>query len=184
MLSGWRIMAKKIMSKKEMLKEQERIKKERKMLQEDVKKEDLIKSMLVITIGVLVFLGIAYLGMNIIKGNIKFGKEETQIDDTVEKGVICGTLLTQEESEYYVLAYSFNDEDTKKLYSAVLSMYQGTIYQLNTDSAPNYPCKTPAPDMAPRSISPYRCLSPQPLSTPVPNNPRAADSLPATSISQ
>ena len=128
------------MSKKEMLKEQERLKKEKRMLQEDVKKEDLIKSLVVITIGVLVFLGIAYLGMNIIKGNIKFGKEEIQIDDTVENGVICGTLLTQEESEYYVLAYSFNDNDTNKLYSAVLSMYQGTIYQLNTDSGLNKTC--------------------------------------------
>ena len=128
------------MSKKEMLKEQERLKKEKRMLQEDIKKEDLIKSLVVITIGVLVFLGIAYLGMNIIKGNIKFGKEDIQIDDTVENGVICGTLLTQEASEYYVLAYSFNDADTKKLYSAVLSMYQGTIYQLNTDSGLNKTC--------------------------------------------
>ena len=133
-------MAKKIMSKKEMIKEQQRIKKERKMLQEEVKKEDLIKSLVVITIGVLVFLGIAYLGMNIIKGNIKLGKEETQIDDTVEKGVICGTLLTQEENEYFVLAYNFSDTDTKKLYSAVMSMYTGTIYQLNTDSGLNSAC--------------------------------------------
>ena len=128
------------MSKKEMLKEQERIKKEKKMLQEDIKKEDLVKSLLVITISVLAFLGLAYFGMNIIKGNIKFGKEETKIDDTIEKGVICGTLLTQEESEYYVLAYSFDDNDTKKLYSAVLSMYSGTIYQLNTDSGFNSTC--------------------------------------------
>ena len=133
-------MAKKIMSKKEMIKEQQRIKKERKMLQEEVKKEDLIKSLVLITVGVLVFLGIAYLGMNIIKGNIKLGKDEEVINDTVEKGVICGTLLTQEEPEYFVLAYSFDDKDTKNLYSAVLSMYQGTIYQLNTDSGLNNTC--------------------------------------------
>ena len=133
-------MAKKIMSKKEMLKEQARLKKEKKMLEEDVKKEDLIKSLLMITVGVVAFLAIAYFGMNIIKGNIKFGKEETVIDDTIDKGVICGTLLTQEETEYYVLAYSFKEDDTKKLYSSIMSMYQGTIYQLDTDSALNNTC--------------------------------------------
>lgn len=128
------------MSKKEMLKEQERLKKEKKMLQEDIKKEDLVKSLLVITLGVIAFLGIAYFGMNVIKGNIKFGKEETRIDDTIEKAVICGTLLNQEETEYYVLAYSFNDNDTQKIYSGVMSMYSGTIYQLNTDSGLNKSC--------------------------------------------
>ena len=133
-------MAKKIMSKKEMLKEQARIKKEKKMLEEDVKKEDLIKSLAVITISVLVFLGLAYFGMNIIKGNIKFGKEEIKIDDTIENGAICGTILTQDENEYYVLAYSFNDTNTKKLYSSIMSMYQGTIYQLNIDSGLNKSC--------------------------------------------
>ena len=133
-------MAKKIMSKKEMLKEQNRIKQERKMLDEEIKKEDLIKSLFIITLCVLAFLGIAYFGMNIIKGNIKFGKEETTIDDTIEKGVICGTIFSQEEPEYYVLAYSFNDNDTKKIYSNILSMYSGTIYQLNTDSGFNKSC--------------------------------------------
>ena len=123
-----------------MLKEQDRLKKEKKMLQEDIKKEDLIKSLVVITLGVIAFLGIAYFGMNVIKGNIKFGKEETKIDDTVEKAVICGTLFNQDESEYYVLAYSFSDDDTKKIYSGVMSMYSGTIYQLNTDSGLNKSC--------------------------------------------
>ncbi len=133
-------MAKKIMSKKEMLKEQARLKKEKRMLDEDIKKEDLVKSLLVITLGVLGFLAIAYFGMNIIKGNIKFGKDETVIDDTVDKGVICGTLLTQEEKDYYVMAYSFKDNDTKKLYQGIMSMYQGTMYQLDTDSALNNVC--------------------------------------------
>ncbi len=133
-------MAKKIMSKKEMLKEQNRIKQQRKMLDEDIKKEDLIKSLVIITVGVIAFLGIAYFGMNIIKGNIKFGKDDTVIDDSVENGAICGTILTQEEPEYYVLAYSFNDEDTKKIYSNITTMTPDKVYLLNTDSGFNKTC--------------------------------------------
>ena len=135
-------MAKKIMSRKEMLKEQERIKKEKRMLTEDYKSEDVIKKLIIITVGVLAFLFICYAGMNIIKGNWKLGKtDEVEIDDTIDKGVICGTILTQSEPEYYVLAYNYSSNE-KTLYSGLASNYQGgnKIYNMDLESGFNKAC--------------------------------------------
>ena len=134
-------MAKKIMSKKEMLKEQERIKKEKRQLSEDFKKEDIVSSLLKITIGVGLFLFIVYAGMNLIKGNWKFGKEEITIDDTISNGVICGTLLNQEEAEYFVMAYSHKASD-KSLYEGLISNYQGSnhVFNMDLDSGLNKNC--------------------------------------------
>ncbi len=134
-------MAKKIMSKKEMLKEQERIKKEKQLLAEDFKKEDIVKNLIGITIGVVLFLAIVYFGINILKGNIKFGKEEIVIDDTVEDGVICGTLLTQSDPEYYVLAYNYSDVD-KDVYKTLVNNYSGSmkIYNMDLESGFNKSC--------------------------------------------
>ena len=134
-------MAKKIMSKKEMLKEQERIKKEKRQLREGYENDDVIKSLVKITLGVGLFLFIVYAGMNLIKGNWKFGKEEITIDDTISNGVICGTLLSQEEPEYYVMAYSHSADD-KNLYEGLVSNYQGSnhIFNMDLDSGFNKSC--------------------------------------------
>ena len=134
-------MAKKIMSKKEMLKEQNRIKQERRMLREDYKSEDVLKNLIIITIVVVIFLAISYFGINILKGKIKLGKNDLVIDDTIENGVICGTIFNQYDNEYYVLAYNHNGDD-KDVYKSLVNNYNGyyTLYNMDLDSAFNKSC--------------------------------------------
>ena len=134
-------MAKKIMSKKEMLKERERIKKEKKLVTEDYKKEDIVKNFILITLGVGLFLAVCYFGLNLIKGNISFKKEEVVIDDTINNAVMCGTMLTQSYSEYYVLAYNYSSTD-KTIYSQLVTNYQGSqkIFNMDLESGFNKTC--------------------------------------------
>jgi len=134
-------MAKKIMSKKEMLKEKERLKKEKRQLSNGYENDDLVKSFIKITIGVGLFLFIAFAGMNLLKGNWKFNKEEITIDDTISNGVICGTLLNQEEPEYFVMAYNHSSDD-KTFYEGLVGNYQGPnhIYNMDLDSGFNKSC--------------------------------------------
>ena len=134
-------MAKKIMSKKEMLKEQQRIKREKRQLTEETKKEDIISSLLKITIGVCLFLFVIYAGMNILKGNWKLGKDEVVVDDTISNGVICGTILKQQDPEYFIMAYS-HSSDGHNLYEGLISSYQGPnkVYDMDLDSGLNKQC--------------------------------------------
>jgi len=134
-------MAKKIMSKKEMLKEQERIKKEKKLVAEEYKSEDIVKNFIYITIGVCLFLALCYFGLNIIKGKISFKKEELVIDDTINNAVMCGTMLTQNDSEYFVLAYNYSSSD-KSIYTQLATNYQGSekIYNMDLESGFNKTC--------------------------------------------
>ena len=134
-------MAKKIMSKKEMLKEQERIKKEKKLVSEEYKPEDIVKNFIYITIGVVLFLAVCYFGINLIKGKISFDKDEIEVDDKITNGVICGTLFTMNEPEYYVLAYNHSGTD-KNIYSQLASNYQGPdkVYNMDLESGFNKTC--------------------------------------------
>ena len=134
-------MAKKIMSKKEMLKEQARIKIEKKLIAEDYKKEDIVKNFILINLGVCLFLAVCYFGLNLIKGKISLKKDDVVIDDTIENAVMCGTLFTQSDVEYYVLAYDYSSTD-KDTYDMLVKNYQGSekIYNMDLESGFNKSC--------------------------------------------
>ena len=79
--------------------------------------------------------------MNILKGNWKLGKDEVVVDDTISNGVICGTILKQQDPEYFIMAYS-HSSDGHNLYEGLISSYQGPnkVYDMDLDSGLNKQC--------------------------------------------
>lgn len=87
-----------------------------------------VKKIIYITLGVLLFLFIMFAFTKIKTGEWNFFTSKNQKFYTASMQttkILCGSILNRDDSEYFVLAYNFKDEDAV-IYDSILTKYQSS----------------------------------------------------------
>ena len=87
--------------------------------------EEQVRRMLRIILGVVAFLALVWIGYSLVNGDLFKGKkekEETVIQNDI---ILAGTTFNRPESEYYVLFYDF-DGDNSTTCATIYTIYKNT----------------------------------------------------------
>lgn len=88
----------------------------------------LFKIIIIIVIAFALFYALTYV---VTKYNKTYSWENNEVSSVIQYDeIMIGTLLTQKESEYYVLVYDYLD-DNKDIYETYISMYTNKNNSLN-----------------------------------------------------
>ena len=114
-------------------------KREGKSLKSEIQAEEhQLKKLIIITIVLIVIIGLIYLlsALFITKELDWFENKPSSSTPLAENTILAAEIFKQQEEDYYVYFYDFDDED-EEIGSVITSLRDTTVYRVDTGSALN-----------------------------------------------
>lgn len=92
-----------------------------------------LKTIIKIVVGIALFFGIVYFGAGLLTGDIKLKKEKKEVEIQYSE-ILAEKTFLQNNSEYYVMYYNFDSNDTELITAIISTLSKDTtVYTVDLD---------------------------------------------------